>query len=80
MLIQSDRPVHIYIRADTSELPDPVNFDAIIKNQVKSLITSDMLDISEGAIIAVYCFGEVTDTTHFTTTGESIPSSFSFFQ
>ena len=65
--LTSDRNVSVYIRKGTLDLPDPVNFDAVIKDDTEISFNSQMLKslADQGAIFAVHCEGETTDTTNF---------------
>lgn len=79
--VNSDSAVSVYISKGTTNLPDPVNFDTLIKNEMTVQITQESLDLSKGAILAVYCTGDETDVTKFTITLTSTTSSFlNFFQ
>lgn len=63
--VNADRPVSVYVRKGTSELPDAVNFDALIKKEKQVLVSSQGLTFTDGVIIAVHCEGAVEETTSF---------------
>lgn len=78
--ITSDRAVDIYITVGTTVLPDAVNFDGLLKAQTNIKLTHESLDISKGAIIALYCSGGSTTATTFTVAEDANDSILKFFQ
>lgn len=64
--IASDRPVSVYVRKGTTDLPDPVTFDALVKDETQITFTSQVMNFAEGVIIAVHCEGDADDQTTFT--------------
>ena len=72
--VTSDRDVSVYIRKGTNDLPDTVTFDTVIKDDTDISFSSQMMtDLTKnGAIIAVHCQGEATDSTSFTVTLEML--------
>ena len=47
-------------------MPDTVTFDALVKNEMEIGLSSQMVNFSKGAIVAVHCVGSTDDTTNFT--------------
>lgn len=64
--IASDRDVSVYIRKGSTELPDTVTFDALIKDETQITVSSKAMNFTEGVILAVHCVGESDDQTTFT--------------
>ena len=64
--LNSDRAVSVYIRKGVTDLPDTVTFDALVKDEMEIGLSSQMVNFSKGAIVAVHCVGSSDDTTNFT--------------
>ena len=64
--LNSDREVSVYIRKGVTDLPDTVTFDALVKNEMSIGLSSQMVNFSKGAIVAVHCIGASDDETNFT--------------
>ena len=74
--VTSDRDVSVYIRKGAIDLPDTVNFDAVVKDDTEINFNSQIfknLD-TQGLIFAVHCVGEETDFTTFSVQLESLES------
>lgn len=63
--ISSDRELSVYIRKGESDLPDAVSFDSLVRDDTQINVTSQLMNLSKGAIVAVHCVGETEDTTTF---------------
>ena len=60
--ISSDRPVEVYLKKGiTQDLPDGVNYDMRITNETSVTLMSKLINLEQGAIIAVRCMGEESD-------------------
>ena len=61
----SDRNVSVYVRKGSVELPDTINYDSFIKDDTTITLYSQMMNLSQGAMIAVHCIGEPDEQTTF---------------
>ena len=75
--LTSDRDVSVYIRRGTTDVPDTVNFDAVIKDDTEISFNSQMFKnlASQGVIFAVHCVGETSDTTNFSVQLEQLENT-----
>ena len=64
--VNSDKPVEVFLKKGiTQDLPDAVNYDIRITNETDLTLSSNILNLEQGAIMAVHCTGEETDVTTF---------------
>ena len=63
--IEATKEVSVYLRKGLSNLPDKINFDTVLKNEIKINLNSETVDMSQGAIFAVYCTGDASELTNF---------------
>ena len=63
--IEASRQVSVYLRKGLTNLPDKINFDTVIKFERKVNLNSETVDMSQGAIFAVYCTGDASELTNF---------------
>lgn len=61
--VSSDLGLSVYVRKGNTELPDPVNFDAVVKNQTSITVPSSMLPSEVGWMLAVHVQGNSSDVT-----------------
>jgi hypothetical protein len=62
----SDKAVELYLRKGISQdLPDGVTYDMRITNETRATIASNLMNFEQGAILAVHCMGEESDTTTY---------------
>ena len=61
--VSSDLDVSVYIRKGATDLPDTVNFDAVIKNSNQITMPSSLLASEDGWMVAIHCQQESTDAT-----------------
>ena len=53
------------MRKGLTDIPDSVNFDAVVKKEKSIEVTQKTLDLSSGAIMAVYTMHEPTQVTDY---------------
>lgn len=64
--VVSDRALSVYVRKGSVDLPDTVTYDSYIKDDTSITFSSQMMNLSSGAMIAVHIHGEPEDSTSFT--------------
>ena len=63
--VEATRNVSVYVRKGLTDIPDSVNFDTVIKKEKSIEVTQKTLDLTAGAIMAIYTMHEPTQVTDY---------------
>ena len=78
--VEATRNVSVYVRKGLTDIPDSVNFDSVIKKEKSIEVTQKTLDLTAGAIMAIYTMHEPTQVTDYSVKMVMDAQAISFMQ